>query len=241
MDLDRRGNRWLGLGGALGVAGGVVVVALPVTLIELSRYAPGGLQAASTDLVQWTSWAVLAGAVLLFLCFFAYRWGYSVLRKVDHRYWLASGLCLVGSTGVVLLVVAAAAVLAGNTSGVLSCLRGSYGAAYGCIQNATPLGAYAGVAGVWLAWVGSIGIVVGLFQAGSRYLSGLYTAAAVCYLLTLVALVGPLAGLFVSVPYTEYLLLLAPVLAILAPALVLAARPTYPGPRSAREAGVART
>lgn len=225
--LDRRGNRWIGAGGAFGLAGGVLAVVLPLLLVEISRHAPGGIAAASSSLVAWTSWFLLAGAVLLLLSFFAYRWGYSVLRKAEPTYWVASALCIVGSSGFLLLIIAAA-VATGSENGLLACVQGPYSQIYSCVQGQTPLGAYTAVAGLWLAWIGSVGIVLGLFQAGGRYLSGLYVGAGACYLITLVLLVGPLTGIFVSVAFIEPLLLMAPVFVVTGPLLVLLARPTYP-------------
>lgn len=229
--LDRRGNHWIGAGGAFGLAGGVLAILLPVVLVEASRHAPGGIAAASASLIAWTSWFVLAGAVLLLLSFFCYRWGYSVLRKVQPSYWLASALCIVGSTGLLLLVIAAA-VATGSTSGLLACAQGPYSQVYSCVQGQTPLGAYTGIIGVWLGWVGSIGIVIGLFQASGRFFSALYAGGAVCYLITIVLLVGPLTGTLVSIPYIEPLILMAPIFAITAPLLVLLARPSYPAPHA---------
>lgn len=231
--LDRRGNRWLGAGGAFGLAGGVAAVALPLLLVELSRNAPGGIAAASNTLTAWSSWLFLGGAVLLLVSFFAYRWGYSVLRKVDPAYWIASGLCLVGSSGLVLLIIAAA-VGTGNTGGLLSCVQGPYSKIYSCVEGQSPLGAYTGIVGVWLSWVGSVGIVIGLFHAGSRFRSASYAAAAISYLIVLVLLVGPLTGIFFTFPFIEALLVMVPVFLLAAPIFVLLARPTYPDRPPAR-------
>ena len=229
LALERRGNRWLGAGGAFGLAGGIAAVALPVVLVELSRHTSGGISTASTTLIGWSSWFLLVGAALLLVSFFAYRWGYSVLRKIDPKYWVASALCIVGSSGLLLLIVAAA-VATGSESGLLSCVQGPYSQVYSCIQGQTPLGAYTGVVGIWLGWIGGIGIVVGMFQAAGRFHSALYGAAGACYLITVVLLVGPLTGIFVSLPFIEPLIVMVPVFAVVAPALVLLAHPSCPRP-----------
>ena len=226
LALERRGNRWIHAGGALGVAGAAVAILAPLALVEIARYAPGGIAGASSTLIAWTSWLVLAGAALLFLSFFAYRWAYSVLRKADRGYWIASGLCIVGSSGMLLLILAAA-LATGSQSGLLSCVQGPYSHLYSCVQGQTPLGAYTGIVGVWLGWLGGVGIVAGLFRAGNRYSTALYTAAAALYVLALLVLVGPLAGPFLTIPRVELLFVLVPVFTVVAPILVLASRPIY--------------
>lgn len=226
-EIDRRGNRWIGAGGAFGLAGGALAILIPVVLIEIQRYAPGGIAAASSSLTTWSSYLILAGAAFLFLSLFAYRWAYSLLRKTDSRYWTASALCLVGSSGLLLIIIADA-VLTGHENGLLSCVKGSYSQIYSCIQGQTPLGAYTGIVGLWLTWIGYIGIVIGLFVAGGRFLSVAYTGAAACYLVILVLLAGPLTGTFVSIPYVADLIPLASAFVIAGPALVLLAHPSIP-------------
>jgi hypothetical protein len=225
--LDRRGNRWIGAGGAFGLAGSIAAIVLPIVLVEAARYAPGGIVPTGATLAVWTTDLVLAGSVLLYLSFFSYDWGYYTLRKVVRRYWTAYGLCLVGSVGLILLIVAAV-IASGSETSLATCFQGSYGQLLSCVQSRIPFGADAGLAGIWLLWIGNIGVVLGLFLSGHRFRSGSYVAAAVCYLLVLALLVGPLVGLLYPGAYVQPLLLLAPVFALAAPLLVLLARPTYP-------------
>jgi hypothetical protein len=226
-DLDRRGNRWIGAGGAFGLAGSIAAILLPIALVEGARYAPGGFVPTGATLVAWSTDLVLAGGVLLYLSFFSYDWGYYTLRKVAGRYSTAYGLCLVGSTGLILLIVAAV-IARGSEAGLVACFQGSYGQLLSCAQSRIPFGADAGLVGIWLVWIGNVGIVLGLFLSGHRFRSGSYMAAAVCYLLVLALLAGPLVGLLYPGAYVEPFLLAAPVFALAAPLLVLLARPTYP-------------
>ena len=224
---SRRGNHWIGLGGVLGLLSSLAAIAVPFLLIEIARYAPGGIAQADSRLLGWGDFSLIVGAVLLFLSFYAYRKSFSILRGVDARWYSAWALCWVGSIGAIPLIVAAG-LAAGNLGGLLGCLQGPYNQVYSCVQGQSPLGAYATLLGVWLAWLGGIGFVVGLALAGARFRSRLYLAAAVCYTVTLVLLVGPLVGIFRVVPYVQALLLPAAVFAVVGPLLALLAWPTYP-------------
>ncbi len=214
-----KGLRRLGVGAGLGLAAGIVAVVLPVLFVYLSTYAPGGFFRLNASLLDTSSILVLAGAILYILSLFLYRRSFSALRQVDRRFAVASVLCIVGSVGFLLLLVAAA-VLLGSTNALLSCVHGEPSHALSCVQSGTPLGAYTGLAGFWLGWLGGVGIVMGLLLAGGRFRQGAITAGGVAYALLLVVLVGPFVTIFRPVPGLEYLLVAAPVLVVLGPALV---------------------
>ncbi len=225
----KRGARWLYAGGVFGGVGGLIGLALPLAFVYLAKYNPGGFFVIAPSLIRFTGLFVLAGSVLVLASFFCYRWAYSVLRQAHRGYWGASLLCLVGSSGLVLIAVAAAFATGGAVA-LEACVRGSYSNALSCVESASPVGAYAGLLGFWLGWIGAIGIAVGLFLASGSFRSPAYGAAGVLYALLLAVLVGPLVGLVHAVPYATYLLAAAPVLAILAPVFVAGARPTIPEP-----------
>ena len=229
QELNEKGVRRLGLGAALGLAAAILALILPLTFFLLSTYAPGGFFTYNATLLQATSVLILAGAILFLLSLFVYRRSFAALRKVDPRFVAASVLCIIGSLGF-LLVVVAAAFLLGSSSSVTSCLSGAPSKALSCIRSQTPLGAYTGIIGFWLGWLGGVGIFVGLSYAGSHFHERLYTAGAVFYGLLLVLLIGPFIYLLVSFPGIQYLVFDGPVLAVVAPAIVLAAatrrRPT---------------
>lgn len=220
-DEDQRGARRLALGAGLGLAAAVLSIALPLIFLYLATYNPGGFFTFSSMLIEDLSILLLAGAILFLFSLFVYRRAFATLRQVESRFWIASVLCLIGSIGFLLIVILAAVIL-GSTSSLQSCLHGSPSHALSCLRSNQPIGAYSGLLGFALTWLGGLGIVLGLFFASHRFVRGALAGGAVLYLLLLLVLVGPFIALIYSVPGTQYLLLVAPVLAILAPALVLA-------------------
>jgi hypothetical protein len=218
-ELDVKGVNRLAIGAGLGLAGGILAIVLPIALFWVSAYDPGGFFTFSTGLVQVTSILLLAGAILFLLSLFVYRRAYVSLRKVDRRFVGASVLCLVGSLGFLLLVVSSA-VLLGSTSSLLSCLHGQPSHALSCVRGSSPLGAYTGLAGFWLGWLGGVGIVSGLLLGGRRFRRGSLTGGGVLYALLLLALIAPFLDLVYTFQGAQYALLAAPFLVLLAPAFV---------------------
>jgi hypothetical protein len=218
---DTKGSGRLAIGASLGIVAALLTLVVPSVFLWLALYAPGGFFSFGTTLVQTLSILVLVGAILFLLSLFAYRLAFAVLRKVDPRFTVASILCLIGSLGFLLLVVAAA-VLLGSTSSLVQCIHGAPSHALTCLKSSQPIGAYTALVGFWLGWLGGIGIVIGLSSAGHRFARGTLYGGAALYALLLLVLIGPFLSLVYPVPGGEYLLLVAPVLALLAPALVLA-------------------
>lgn len=224
---DTKGARRIRVGAALGLVAAILTLVIPSVFLWIALDAPGGFFSFGTELVQTLSILVLVGAFLFLLCLFAYRLGFAALRKVDPRFTAASVLCLIGSLGFLLLVVAAA-VLLGSTNSLIACIHGQPSHALTCLKSGQPLGAYTALIGFWLGWLGGIGIVVGLSSAGRRFARGSLYGGATFYALLLLVLVGPFLSLVYTVPGTEYLLLVTPLLAILAPAFVLVGTRTPP-------------
>lgn len=218
---DQTGARRLALGGGLGLAAGVLAIALPLVFLYIATYDPGGFFALGPTFFRYLSILLLAGAILFLLSLLLYRRSFAVLRAVDPRFRVASALCLVGSLGFLLLVVLAAYVL-GSTDSLASCLQGAPSHALSCLRSNQPVGAYSGLVGFWLGWLGGLGIVLGLFFASRRFVLGTLSGGAVLYLLLLLVLVGPFLGALVTLPGAQFLLLVAPFFAVAAPALVLA-------------------
>ncbi|MCI4372958.1 MAG: hypothetical protein L3K02_04880 [Thermoplasmata archaeon] len=215
---DVKGSHRLAIGAGLGVAAAALTLLLPVTLLWLALYNPGGFFRLNTLLVQTITLLVLAGAILFLLSLFLYRRGFAVLRGVDRRFTVASALCLVGSLGFLLILVAVVVIL-GSTGSLLTCIQGQPSHALSCLRSGQPLGAYTALVGFWLGWLGGVGIVLGLASAGRRFSRGILYGSAALYAILLLALVGPFVGLIYPVPGAQYLLLLAPILALVAPAL----------------------
>jgi hypothetical protein len=219
--LDEKGTFRLGLGAGFGLAGAIVGIVLPAIFLILAIYNPGGFFTLAGTFLEVTGYLVLIGALLLLVSLFLYRRSYAALRQVDRRFMLASVLCLIGSIGFLLLLVTAGIVV-GNSSSLVACTNGAASHILTCLKSQQPLGAYTGLIGFWLGWIGGVGIVLGLFAAGSRFQRGAYAAGAIAYALLLLILIGPFVGALVTIPDIGYSLLLVPVLGIVAPAAVLA-------------------
>ncbi|MGA7922744.1 MAG: hypothetical protein WCA77_02070 [Thermoplasmata archaeon] len=215
---ESKGIYRLSIGAGVGLAGAIVAIVLPLVFLWLAAYTPGGFFTLGSPLVQSIGILVIVGAVLFVVSFFLYRRGFAHLRKWDRRFTPASVLCLIGSLGFLLLLVTAALLL-GSTSSLVACLHGAPSHALSCIRSEQPLGEYTSLIGFWLAWIGGVGILLGLSLAGRRFASGMLSGGAVLYGLLLIVLVGPFVVLFVTLPGASYLTLVAPALAILAPAL----------------------
>ncbi|MFZ3355470.1 MAG: hypothetical protein WA549_01770 [Thermoplasmata archaeon] len=218
---DQRGVRRLGAGAGLGLAAAIALFVLPVTFLWLSTYEPGGFFTYGNALIDVISIALLAGALLFLVSLFEYRRAFLALRKVSPGFRVASILCLIGSIGFLLIVVVAAIVL-GSASSMVSCLRGQPGHIYSCLKSTEPIGASVALIGFWLGWIGAVGIVAGLILSAGRYAQPALSGGGALYTILLLVLVGPFIFLFAPFEGAQYLLLVVPVLALLAPAFVLA-------------------
>jgi len=218
---DVKGCHRIAIGAGLGVAAATITLLLPLALLWFTLYNPGGFFQWNTSLVQDISLLVLAGAILFLLSLFVYRRGFAVLRGVDRRFVVASVLCLIGSLGFLLILVAVVVIL-GSTSSLLTCIHGQPSHALSCLRSGEPLGAYTGLVGFWLGWLGGVGLVLGLASTGQRFSRGVLYGSSALYAVLLLALVGPFVGLIYPVPGAQYLLLLSPILALLAPGLAYA-------------------
>jgi hypothetical protein len=221
LQEDRVGVRRLGTGAGLGLAAAIALIVLPVAFLWLSTYNPGGFFTYGSTLVDVVSILLLLGALLFLVSLFMYRRAFFALRKLSGGFRVAAVLCLIGSIGFLLILIVAA-VLLGSANTLVSCLKGQPGHAFSCLKSNNPLGAYVALLGFWLAWVGALGVVTGLMLSASRYASSSLSGGGVLYILLLLVLVGPFVYLFAHFYGAQYLLLAAPVLALLAPAFVLA-------------------
>jgi hypothetical protein len=218
--IDESGVLRLGLGAGLGFAGALAAIVLPLTFLFVEANYRGGFFTFNASFIEVTSVLVIAGAILLLLSLFVYRRSFAALRKVDPRFWVASVLCILGSLGFILLLVGAA-IVADNTGSILTCVHGQASHALSCLESGQPLGAATSLIGFLLGWIGGVGIMIGLFLAGGRFHARAISSSAVVYGLLLLILILPFAALFVALPTVAYLVILAPVFALLAPALAL--------------------
>jgi len=221
-EIDRRGVRWLSLGGGLGCASGIAILLLPSVFLWIATYAPTGFLSPGPHLVTIDGVLVLAGALLLVLSLFLYRRAFSTLRRSDRRFRGPWALSLVGTLGVLFVLATAVIVLAYSNS-IPACL-GPHGVpSFSCLQSHAPWAVTSGLVGFWLTWLGGVGIVFGLGLAGRRFRTVLFSAGAALYAVVLLALVGPFFAALRPFPGSADLLLGASIVAVVAPALVLVA------------------
>ena len=216
---EPKGLRRIAVGSMIGLAAGIAGLVLPVALILLATYAPGTLFLPGPQLVQVTAIMALAGAILFAVSLLVYRLGFAALGPYDHRFWSASILCLVGTVGVLLIVVAIALAFV-SSNAMADCIQGAPTKALTCLHTAAPLSAYSGIVGAWLLWLGGLGIVVGIALAGIRYRGGWFYGGAGLYALLLLGLLAPVLGLLFPVSALTYPILAAPALALIAPAAI---------------------
>jgi NADH:ubiquinone oxidoreductase subunit 6 (subunit J) len=219
-EQDQTGLNRLATGSALGVAAAILGIVLPVFFLLIATYIPSGFLALDQPgFLDATGILILAGAILFLFCFLIYRNAFAHLRKVDRRFVLASVLCLLGSIGFLLILVAAVVVI-GTSSSLVSCISGQPSHALSCLRSGQPLGAYTGLVGFWLGWLGGVGIVLGLSAGSSRFHNRDIGFGALSYALLLLILIGPFVSLVVAFPGVQYVLLAVPVLSLVAPFFV---------------------
>jgi len=220
-DLQKQGLFRVATGAGVGLAAALLAVVLPIAFLLVAAYAPGGFFSLhQSAFLEATALLILAGAILFVISLYLYRRGFAHLRKVDPRFTAASVLCIIGTLGFLLILVAAI-VIVGSADSLLSCINGQPSHALTCLRSGEPLGAYTGLMGFWLGWLGGVGIVLGLSVGSSRFKTRAMGVGAALYGVLLLALLGPFISLVVSFPGAEYLLVLAPIFSVLAPLAVL--------------------
>jgi hypothetical protein len=217
--VESKGVRRLATGSTVGLAAGIVGLFLPVTLILLATYFPGTIFLTGRQLIEVTAVLALGGAILFAVSLTLYRWGFWSLQTIDRRFWVASALCLLGMIGVVLVVFPMALAFV-SSDAMASCIQGAPTKALTCLNSTAPLAGDLGLAGIWLLWIGGLGVVVGIGLASLRYREVWLTAGAVAYSLLLLGLIAPALALVFPVDGLVYPVLAIPLLILLAPALI---------------------
>lgn len=217
---EGKADRLLREASALAVVGSLLALAVPAALVLLSDRRLQGLVAGSHGLLGAEGLLVAAGGAAFVAALFLYRRAFSRLKHVDPRLRAASLLCLVGSLGAVVLVVAGA-VLARGSAPVAACLGGKASHALSCLRSADPTAADLAVAGFWLAWLGALGLSLGLVLSGRHFRARSVVAGGGCFGLLAADLLLPFAASLVSLPGAGVALALAPFAAVAGAVLVL--------------------
>ncbi|HXQ49322.1 MAG TPA: hypothetical protein VN842_06080 [Thermoplasmata archaeon] len=227
---SQKGVRRIETGSVIGLAAGLVGIGLPIALVLFAAYAPGVKLLTGKQLIEVTAILAIAGALLFAISLLVFRLGFSTLRAFDHRFWSASVLCMLGSVGVLLLIVPIGIAFA-SSDAISNCIAGAPSHALTCIRSVSPLASYSATVAFWLLWLGGLGIVIGVGLAASRFHQALFYGGAAVYAVLLLGLLGPALGLLVPVVSLTYPLLAAPFLILLASAL------TFQGCRRAVQRG----
>jgi len=206
-------------GATLGLAAGLIGLVLPIALVLLETYEPSVLTPLTSDAVEATGALALVAAVLFALSLIFYRRAFVALRGLDQRFWAASLLCLVGTLGFLLIIVAALLTFSSSGS-IAQCLQGAPSRAPSCLRSAALSASDLVVLGLFLVWLGGVGIIVGLALSGRYFRRGAFYGGAAVYAALLIVLTGPALAILYPVANLAYLVLATPVLVLLAPWLV---------------------
>jgi len=89
---DVKGCHRIAIGAGEGVAEAAIRLLVPIAVLWLALYYPGGYFQFDSSLVQEISLFVLAGAILFLLSRLLYRRGFAVLGGLDRRFAVSSFL-----------------------------------------------------------------------------------------------------------------------------------------------------
>ena len=217
--LDPKGLRWIVTGAGLGLAAAVAGLAIPVGLLLLAAASPTGLLRLGPRLIQATGLLAIVGTLLFAVSLVAFRYGFAAFRQFERWFWSASVLCLIGTVGWVLLILPAGIALISSAS-LFDCVQAAPAQALVCLQAVAPLASYVGVIAFWLAWLGQLGIVVGLALTGRRFREPSLHVGTALYALLLLVFIAPFVGLVFASSALSYAAFAAVTLGLLAPAFV---------------------
>jgi hypothetical protein len=217
---ETRGLRRIAAGSMVGLAAGIVGLALPIGLFLLATYSPGTVLLSGPTLIEAAALLALAGTLLFALSLSLYRIGFWALQSYDRGFWSASVLCLLGTIGAVLIAVPIALAFL-SSDAISNCIKGAPTHALTCLGSAAPLAASWAIVAFWLVWFGGLGVVVGIILAGRRYSQGWFYGSATLYALLLLGFVGPILGLLFPIGALTYPLILTPILILIAPAATI--------------------
>jgi drug/metabolite transporter (DMT)-like permease len=182
--------KWGALLGVLGLVlafAGVLIVVLDVGLGISSVSASGYVSILNTILAAVL--IIVAGVFLALLSFVLYTAGFASLRKADRRFSTPMVLCLIGLIGL-LLIGLFVVFYATAIHAAIACP----GTDTTCQNNATSLSpsvvplAYLGAI---LGFIGLIGAILGLYRFGARYASTVTKVGAILYIIPVLAIIAP--------------------------------------------------
>ena len=194
-DSERRGVGRAQIAALLSVAGIALFLIGPIAVILIAGLSLPflgtifGTAALTIGLLELLLGLVVAGAALQLVSFGVYTSSFGLLRWVDPRFRAPRALGAVGLTGFLLVLLAMGTFLGLVYEAVHCALTGVTGCVVGSEIYAV---AILSLLGSILAFVGWIGVLLGLYRLGSRYESGLLKAAAILMIFPVANVVAPL-------------------------------------------------
>jgi hypothetical protein len=183
-------------GALLGILGLVLAIAgVFLVILDVGFAARGGISSTSNfqtilNTIFFAIGAILVGVMLAFLSFVLYTLGFVSLRTADGRFTVPLVLCVIGLVGL-LLLIGFAGLYAVSVHSALGCAS----AHTTCQNNAASLPNASGAllyGGGFLAFLGLIGAILGLWRFGSRYESTIAKVGAILYIIPVVAIIAPI-------------------------------------------------
>jgi len=133
---------------------------------------------------------VAVGALLTLISMVLYIIAFSTLRKVHDGFGGPMVLSIIGVIGMLLITLGVALVLVTILQAV-GCVAS--GAASSCLSVADLVtGVYAVLGGLLLAFIGWIGLLIGVYRIGKRYDSTLTKVGAILYIIPFLSVIAPL-------------------------------------------------
>jgi hypothetical protein len=185
--------KWGALLGTLGLV--LAIAGVFIVILDVGFAAGGGISSTANfqtilNTIFFAIGAILAGVALAFLSFVLYTLGFASLRKADRRFTVPMVLLVIGILGL-LLLLGFAGLYAASIHTALGCASTDTS----CQNTATslPSGSAALLyGGGFLAFLGLIGAILGLWRFGSRYQSGVTKVGAILYIIPVLAIIAPI-------------------------------------------------
>ena len=136
---------------------------------------------------------IILGAILIFVSMILYTISFSSMKRAAPGFGAPFGLAIVGLIGALLIVTGIGVALLSVLSAVSCAASNAGGHVGGCLSVSALLGGVAAVGlGALLAFIGWIGILIGVYRIGSRYNSTITKVGAILYIIPFVSVVGPI-------------------------------------------------
>lgn len=133
---------------------------------------------------------IVAGAALLLISVIIYVVSFNTFRKVTTGFGAPLALGIIGVLGIFLIFLGGTLILVSILQAVGCAANGD---ATSCVSLSTiAAGVYSLLGGLFLAFLGWIGMLIGIYRIGSRYHSTVTRIGAILYIIPIVSIVAPI-------------------------------------------------